>query len=236
MTETPSLLNAMRMEEFGRRLREARRALLRTLATTDAEIATLGTHEAGAAVEDAARDATAAIFSRLEGREKHELDDIEDALARLEAGTFGLCERCGRPYSWLAFARCLRHATASTVSRRPRRHGEGTDGWPRRYPMNRRWISATLALLLPGLAARAVAQEGPVARGKQLFTEQGCYGCHMIENLAREARPTGAAAPQRVRQETSGRRTTKLPQIPQLPESLDGYLCRCAVNAWYMFC
>lgn len=47
--------------------------------------------------------------------------------------------------------------------------------------MNRRWIGAMLALLLTGLAVGAVAQEGPVARGKQLFTEQGCYGCHMIE-------------------------------------------------------
>ena len=47
--------------------------------------------------------------------------------------------------------------------------------------MNRRWISSTLALLLTGCAAGAVAQEGSVARGKQLFTEQGCYGCHMIE-------------------------------------------------------
>src|SRR5512143_2271243 len=47
--------------------------------------------------------------------------------------------------------------------------------------MNRRWISSTLALLLTGCAAGAVAQEGSIARGKQLFTEQGCYGCHMIE-------------------------------------------------------
>jgi mono/diheme cytochrome c family protein len=47
--------------------------------------------------------------------------------------------------------------------------------------MNRMWISATLALLLTGLAPGAIAQEGPVARGKQLFTEQGCYGCHLIE-------------------------------------------------------
>jgi RNA polymerase-binding transcription factor len=94
MTETP--LNAMLVTEFGRRLREARRALLRTLATTDAEIATLERHEAGAMVEDAATDTMAAILSRLEGREKHELDEIEDALVRLEAGTFGLCERCGR--------------------------------------------------------------------------------------------------------------------------------------------
>jgi DnaK suppressor protein len=96
MTETPSLLNTRLVEEFGRRLREARHALLRTLATTDDEITTLERHEAGAVVEDAATAAMAAILSRLEGREKHELDEIEDALVRLEAGTFGLCDRCAR--------------------------------------------------------------------------------------------------------------------------------------------
>ena len=49
--------------------------------------------------------------------------------------------------------------------------------------MNRRSIGSTLALLLRGLAActAGVGQEGPRERGKQLFTEQGCYGCHMIE-------------------------------------------------------
>ena len=46
-----------------------------------------------------------------------------------------------------------------------------------------RSISATLVFLLAGLAActAAVGQEGPRERGKQLFTEHGCYGCHMIE-------------------------------------------------------
>jgi RNA polymerase-binding transcription factor len=96
MTEIPSPLNAMLVEEFTRRLREARYALLRTLATTDDEIATLERHEAGAGVEDAATETMAAILSRLEGRQKHELDEIEDAAVRLEAGTFGLCERCAR--------------------------------------------------------------------------------------------------------------------------------------------
>jgi DnaK suppressor protein len=96
MTEMRSPLNTMLVEEFGRRLREARHALLRTLAVTDDEIATLERHEAGAMVEDAATETMAAILSRLEGREKHELDEIEDAAVRLEAGTFGLCERCAR--------------------------------------------------------------------------------------------------------------------------------------------
>jgi len=44
-------------------------------------------------------------------------------------------------------------------------------------------ITSALALLLAGLAGctAAVGQEEPRERGRQLFTEQGCYGCHMIE-------------------------------------------------------
>jgi mono/diheme cytochrome c family protein len=49
--------------------------------------------------------------------------------------------------------------------------------------MSGRSIGSMLVLLLAGLAActASIAQEGSVARGKQLFTAQGCYGCHMIE-------------------------------------------------------
>jgi hypothetical protein len=46
----------------------------------------------------------------------------------------------------------------------------------------RRFVGSLLALLVvvlapPGLAA----QENTLAEGKKLFTQQGCYGCHMIE-------------------------------------------------------
>ena len=46
--------------------------------------------------------------------------------------------------------------------------------------MSRRLIGSLLALLVvvltpPGLAA----QENTLAEGKKLFTQQGCYGCHM---------------------------------------------------------
>lgn len=30
-------------------------------------------------------------------RDRHELADTDAALARLEAGTYGLCQRCGKP-------------------------------------------------------------------------------------------------------------------------------------------
>jgi RNA polymerase-binding protein DksA len=96
MTETPGISSRTLVEEFARRLRGNRRALLRTVALADDELATLEAHQAGPAVEDAATGTVAAILSRVEERQRHELDEIEEALARLENSTFGLCESCGR--------------------------------------------------------------------------------------------------------------------------------------------
>lgn len=85
------------LDEFRRELQRERESLLRTVARTDDELATLEAHQAGAQVEDAAAELAAAILSRLEGQEKHELDEIAAAQARLESGTFGACEACGKP-------------------------------------------------------------------------------------------------------------------------------------------
>ncbi len=86
-----------RVEEFRRRLRELRAGLFRTVAGSDEELETLEAHQPGAPVEDAANETIVAVLSRLGDREKHELDGIYAAQARLEAGTFGVCEACGRP-------------------------------------------------------------------------------------------------------------------------------------------
>ena len=85
------------VEEFRRRLREAREQFFKTIARTDEELATLEAHQAGALSEDAAMMLAATVLSRLEGQERRELDEIDAAQARLEAGTFGSCERCARP-------------------------------------------------------------------------------------------------------------------------------------------
>jgi len=85
------------VDEFRRRLREARDRLFRTVARTDEELATLEAHQPGATTEDVAMELATEILSRLEGQERHELDEICAAQARLEAGTFGMCERCHRP-------------------------------------------------------------------------------------------------------------------------------------------
>jgi RNA polymerase-binding transcription factor len=96
MTDTPAMPNVNFADEFRHRLWEQRRTLLRTLAVTDDELATLEAHQAGAVVEDAATQTVGVILSRLEGQQKHELDEIEDALTRLENGTLGVCQSCDR--------------------------------------------------------------------------------------------------------------------------------------------
>ncbi|MBI4268876.1 MAG: TraR/DksA C4-type zinc finger protein [Candidatus Rokubacteria bacterium] len=85
------------MDEFQQRLQRARQELLRTVARTDEELATLEAHQPGAPGEDVGTDLVSAILGRLEGREKHELDEIAAAQARLAAGTFGTCDDCGKP-------------------------------------------------------------------------------------------------------------------------------------------
>lgn len=83
------------IQEFRDRLQAARRQLLERVLTTDTELVTLEGHQAGSLGEDAVTELAATVLSRVEGLEKHELDEIGAALARLESGTFGLCEECG---------------------------------------------------------------------------------------------------------------------------------------------
>ena len=86
-----------RTEELRGLLLEARSRLLRTVATTDDEIASLAAQDAGGLMESSGRGVAEDLLSRLEGRERHELDEIRAAQGRLETGGFGVCERCCRP-------------------------------------------------------------------------------------------------------------------------------------------
>ena len=95
MGNTPEVWSDEHHEEFARRLELERQALVGTAVATDEELATLEHHEAGAVEEDAATQATGVLLSRLEARVRHELDDIDDALARLATGMYGTCEGCG---------------------------------------------------------------------------------------------------------------------------------------------
>jgi DnaK suppressor protein len=82
--------------EFRQRLTTMRTDLARTLATTDEELAAVGVQQPGEVAEGAAAAVLGDLLSRLDGRERHELDEIDEAQRRLEAGVFGVCEGCHR--------------------------------------------------------------------------------------------------------------------------------------------
>ena len=87
----------MLLEEFRGRLTAMRAEVLRTVTGAEAELAGLSPHEPGAPVEAAAEDLAATVLERVSGRERHLLDEVTDALARLESGRFGVCEGCAQP-------------------------------------------------------------------------------------------------------------------------------------------
>lgn len=96
MTPAKRSLDPTLVEEFRARLLAARARLFRTVAATDEELATLESHHPGGPVEDAAREEVVTILSRLGDRERRELEEISAAWAKIEDGTFGLCEACGQ--------------------------------------------------------------------------------------------------------------------------------------------
>jgi len=104
------------------------------------------------------------LVPRLGGQAKRELDEIADALRRLGSGTCGFCAS-GRQR--ISVAR-LRAVPATRL-----RGGQG--GW---FMIGRSVLLVTIVLL----AVPAHGQNGSalVAKGRGLFQEHGCYGCHTV--------------------------------------------------------
>jgi RNA polymerase-binding transcription factor DksA len=88
-------LDPLTNSEFRQLLRDARGHLLRRVSVTNDEVQGLTDHEPGAFNEDSASAVTADLLDRVGGHNRHELDEIRAAQARLETATFGVCETCG---------------------------------------------------------------------------------------------------------------------------------------------
>ena len=99
MKKNPELLEADVVVEFRERLRNARAELLRTVLLTGDEMRGVGDREPGTLSEDSVRGVMTDLVASLNGRERRELDEIQEAMARLETGSFGACEICGASIS-----------------------------------------------------------------------------------------------------------------------------------------
>ena len=114
MTTRPPIADTHLIDEFRDRLAAARLRLARTVATTDEDLEALAARESRETAEDAATGMVGDLLSRLQGQERHELDEIDAAQARLEAGLYGTCEDCHHPIP-LARLRAMPAARLCTI-------------------------------------------------------------------------------------------------------------------------
>jgi RNA polymerase-binding transcription factor DksA len=82
------------LDEFRDRLAGARLRLASTVARTDADFEALASTHCRESAEDPATGTVGELLAQLEGQERHELDEIDAAQARLAAGRYGVCEDC----------------------------------------------------------------------------------------------------------------------------------------------
>ena len=89
-----SRLNQKDLKRFKKLLEESKRALLQSARKTLSEEATFDTDDLPDEIDLASSEYSQSMVFRLRDREKFLLKKIDDALGRIEAGTYGVCEIC----------------------------------------------------------------------------------------------------------------------------------------------
>jgi DnaK suppressor protein len=92
-----TMMRSGSVDGIRRRLLDRQRALLDAVDGIEADLQLIA-QSREAEVEAQARDeAMARLLDRVGERDRHELEEIYRALAKIPAGVYGLCERCGEP-------------------------------------------------------------------------------------------------------------------------------------------
>ena len=84
------------VEDFRTKLLTQRRDLFRQAAQTEEDLLWLETDVEREAVERGQTETLVRLLDRLDEREKREIEAIDLALIRIETGSYGCCESCGK--------------------------------------------------------------------------------------------------------------------------------------------
>ena len=87
-------MNSKDIKRFRKMLEESKKALLVNARKTLMEESNFDTDDLPDEIDLASSEYTQSMIFRLRDREKFLLKKIERALQRMDAGTFGICERC----------------------------------------------------------------------------------------------------------------------------------------------
>lgn len=112
------------LQDFRIKLLAQRRELFRRAAQTEDDLLWLETDMESESEERGQTETMVRLLDRLDERAKREIEAIDRALTRIEAGTYGRCEGCGKdiPEARLrvlpAAATCLACSEASETLKR----------------------------------------------------------------------------------------------------------------------
>lgn len=84
------------LQDFRTRLLAQRRELFRQVAQTEEDLLWLETDVEREAMERGQTETMVRLLDRLDEREKREIEAIDLALTRIEAGSYGRCDGCGK--------------------------------------------------------------------------------------------------------------------------------------------
>jgi RNA polymerase-binding protein DksA len=87
------------VDNIRKKLLTQRRSLFRQVAQTEYELLWLETDVESEVEERGQEESMVRLLDRLDGRAKAEIEAIDRALVKLEAGQFGRCEGCGKGIS-----------------------------------------------------------------------------------------------------------------------------------------
>jgi DnaK suppressor protein len=87
-------VNQKELKRFKKMLEESRHTLLQSAKKTLMEESNFDTDDLPDEIDLASSEYNQSMVFRLRDREKFLLKKIDKALARIEDGTFGICERC----------------------------------------------------------------------------------------------------------------------------------------------
>ena len=99
MTTTTGALKKKELKKYREVLEEKKAEILRNAKKTLSEDMTLDVDDLPDEMDLASSEYLQSFQFRLRGREKTFLKKIDHALAKIDGGTFGICEDCGEPIS-----------------------------------------------------------------------------------------------------------------------------------------
>jgi DnaK suppressor protein len=85
------------LQQFSDQLQRQRRALIKEAAENDQALRSISETREAELEEEAQQERDARVLERLDEQQERRLRHIDDALARIEAGTYGNCANCHGP-------------------------------------------------------------------------------------------------------------------------------------------